>query len=537
VKTKLRHKRTARKHKNQQSREKHHGKRNRHQRRRDRLLNARQRALERRLDKTKLPDSSKPIMRGCPSLRYDLSDRVCGTGLGGIPLMHQLAKDIGLIDAIDKNLHILKIHMPYSDSDHVLNLAFNPLCNGDCLQDIELRRNDIGFLDALGAERIPDPTTAGDFCRRFDVSSINTLQDIFDDVRVGVWQQQPAVFFEQATIDVDGSIVGTTGECKQGMDIAYDGTWGFHPLIVSLANTREVLRIVNRSGNRPSHEGAAAALDQAIATCKRAGFRKILLRGDTDFSQTKHLDGWDDRDIQFIFGYDNVAPLKARVETFHDSAWQPLIRPARYEVKTTPRQRPDKVKDAIVVERGYETLRLQSEDVAEFIYRPVACNREYRMIVVRKNISKEKGGVWLYDEHLCFFYITNDWASTPTEIVFSANDRCHQENLIQQLKHGANALKAPLKTLESNWAYMVMTALAWNLKAWAALRLPESGRWAGKYRAEKLWLLGMEFKAFVNVMVAIPCQLVRQARQTVLRVLSCHVHLPTFFRLATALNC
>src|ERR1035438_948143 len=154
------------------------------------------------------------------------------------------------------------------------------------------------------------------------------------------------------------------------------------------------------------------------------------------------------------------------------------------------------------------------------------------MIVVRKNISKEQGGVWLLDLYRYFFYITNDRTSTPEEIVFLANDRCHQENLIEQLKNGPRALQAPLNSLESNWAYMVMTALAWNLKAWAALRLPEAGRWKEKYRLEKSWLLGLEFKAFLHVMVMIPCQMVRQARGVVFRVLNYHPHLSTFFRLA-----
>ena len=538
VKSKLRNQDTARQHKSQHRRQKHHVKRNRHQRRRDRRLAARQRAVQRRLDKTKLPVGLGPVLRGSPTFRYDLSSRACGLGFGGIPLFHQLAKDIGLIDAIDRKLHLLKIHLPYHESDHVFTIAANFLCDATCLEDIELRRNDPAFLDALGAQRIPDPTTAADFCRRFDVSSINTLQEVFDDVRIGVWQQQPTDFFAQARIDVDGSLVATTGECKQGMDIAYDGTWGYHVLIVSLANTNEVLRIVNRSGNRPSHEGANVALDQAIATCRRAGFRSILLRGDTDFSQTKYLDHWDDQaDVQFIFGYDNVPTLVAHVQGLPALVWQPLTRPARYEIATTPRQKPDNVKDAIVVQRGYEVLRLKGEEVAHCVYRPAACNREYRMIVVRKSISKEQGGVWLYDEYRYFFYITNDWTKTLEEIVFSANDRCHQENLIQQLKHGVCALKSPLKTLESNWAYMVMTALAWNLKAWAALRLPESGPKAEEHRAEKRWLLGMEFKAFLHVMVALPCQMVKQARQTVFRVLSCHVHMKTFFRLATTLQC
>jgi hypothetical protein len=129
------------------------------------------------------------------------------------------------------------------------------LCNGTCLDDIELRRNDSVFLDAIGADRIPDPTTAGDFCRRFTAEDIETLQDVFDQTRVRLWKQQPPAFFDEAVIDVDGTLVATGARCKQGIDIAYDGTWGYHPLLVSLANTGEVLRLVNRPGNRPSHEG------------------------------------------------------------------------------------------------------------------------------------------------------------------------------------------------------------------------------------------------------------------------------------------
>jgi hypothetical protein len=498
---------------------------------------SRQRKIERRLDKTIFPKDPGPVLHG-GNFHYEISDRVHGLGHGGIALFHRLAQDIGLVKAIDARLGILKIRLPYSDSDHVLNLAFNNLCGGECLQDLELRRTDVNYLDALGARRIPDPTTAGDFCRRFDADHINVLQDLYDDIRIGVWKHQPASFFQQAILDADGTLTATTGQCKQGMDISYNGLWCYHPLLVSLANTREVLRIVNRPGNRPSHEGAAEALDRAIDTCLRGGFRSILLRGDTDFSQTAHLDRWHDTGrIQFIFGYNSLANLKELAEQLPANAWQKLQRPPKYQAVTGLRHRPENVKDKIVRARGYETLRLQSEEVAEFDYQPHACSRAYRMIVVRKNISKEKGELRLLDEIRFLFYITNDWTRAADDIVFCANDRCHQENLIQQLKNGVHALTAPVDNLESNWAYMVMTSLAWSLKAWAALRLPETGRWAEKYKAEKLWLLGLEFKTFVQSFVAIPCQIVRQAGRLVCRVLCYRPHLPLFFRLAEVLRC
>ena len=503
-----------------------------------RKLANRKRRIARRLDKTKLNDCRNPMFTAS-NIHYEISGRCSGISNGGIGAVHVLARQLGLIDAIDDRLHLLKFHFPFHESDHVLNLAYNALCDGTCLQDIELRRNDEVFLNALGARRIPDPTTAGDFCRRFTDASIQTLQDIFDDIRIKVWSRQPQAFFEQAIIDMDGSLVATTGECKQGMDIAYDGTWGYHALVLSLANTQEVLRVVNRSGNRPSHEGAATEVDRALEVCFRGGFRRVLLRGDTDFSQTAHLDRWNSSGrVSFIFGYDSRPNLRGHADDLPESAWRPLARPPRYTVQTQPRQRPDPVKEPIVVAREFENQRLQAESVAEFDYRPSACKDTYRMVVVRKNISVERGERVLFDRIVYFFYITNDWGPEAEEIVFAANGRCHQENLLAQLQGGVRALMAPVDNLESNWAYMVMTALAWNLKAWWALTLPEEpGRWQAKYRAEKLWVLGIEFKTFVNAFMRLPCQIVRTGRKVVYRLLSWNPYQPIFFRLVTVLRC
>lgn len=352
-----------------------------------RQLAARKRRIQRRLNKRKLGDCTRPVF-SATNIHFELAERARGMSYGGLGAIVLLVRQLGLAEAIDRRLQLLKIHLPYHESDHVLNLAYNALADGTCLEDIELRRNDEVFLDALGARRIPDPTTAGDFCRRFHPHHVDLLQDVFDETCHKVWAQQPQDFFAQATVDMDGTLVPTTGQCKAGMDISYNGVWGFHPLVVSLAETGEVLRIENRSGNRPSHEAAAACADGAIGLCSSAGFRRVLLRDDTDFSQTAHLDRWNaDASVRFLFGLDASGNLLTQADDLPATAWKPLKRPPPYQRQGPRRARPENVKEQIVRERGYKNIRLASEWVAEFDYRPTACKKTYRLVVVRKNLD------------------------------------------------------------------------------------------------------------------------------------------------------
>jgi hypothetical protein len=471
------------------------------------------------------------------NIHYEISERTHAVGTGGIGGMHLLARRVGLIDAIDSSLELLTYHLPYHESDHVLNIAYNVLAGGRCLEDIELLRNDENFLNALGAQRIPDPTTAGDFCRRFESKDVEILLSVINQIRVSIWKRQSAEFLKEAVIDGDGTDAPTTGECKEGMDISHKGTWGYNALVISLANTGEPLYLVNRPGSRPSHEGAGKRFDQAIGLCREAGFEQILLRGDTDFSQTKHLDGWSSLgDVRFIFGIDASQTLKQKARNQGKSEWEELERRSKYEVRTKPRRRPGREKEAVVVEREFENVRLLWEDVSEFPYRPTACKQIYRVVVVRKNLSVEKGERVLFDDIQYFFYITNDWATPRSEIVFLANDRCNQENLIEQLKNGVRAMRMPVDALVSNWAYMVMASLAWTLKAWFALHLPETGRWAETHREEKQRVLRMEFRTFLNAFIRIPCQIVLVGRRIVYRLLAWNRWQRVFLRGVTALR-
>ncbi len=500
-----------------------------------RQLARRKRKIRRRLEHQPGVERPEPMMAAA-NIRYEIAERVRGIAPGGIGAIHLLARKIGLIWDIDRDLHLLKRHMPYHESDHVLNIAYNLLAGGSRLEHIEVRRNDEVFLDALGAERIPDPTTAGDFCRRFAEGDVQRLMDTFNETRLRVWQEQPEEFFDEAFLDADGALAPSDAWCKQGVDIAYNGVWGYHPLVVSLANTAEPLYLVNRSGNRPSHEQADTYLDQAAALCRRAGFRRITFRGDTKFTQTKHLDRWDRDGVRFLFGIDARDNLKDLAERLPDLQYSELQRPPRYTIKTVPRQARERHKERIVAERQYETLRLIGEEVAEFEYRPVACKRTYRVVVLRKKLVVEKGQLWLFEPDRYFFYLTNDRTSSASEVVFLANDRCDQENLIAQLKSGVKALSMPVDDLVSNWAYMVMASLAWSLKAWAALLLPEHPRWAEKHGAEKRSLLRMEFSTFCVALIQVPCQVVRTSRRIIYRLLSWNPWQGVFLRLVERLH-
>lgn len=482
------------------------------------ILRNRKNRIARRLKACFWTEQPSPMFTAS-NIHYEMADKVQAVSCGGLGAIHLLARKIGLIDAIDRQVTVLKRHLPYHESDHVLNLAYNILTGGVRLEDLELRRNDEAYLNSLGAQRLPDPTTAGDFTRRFSSADTLALLEAINAARQNVWKLQPEGFLEEAVIDVDGSLAPTLGECKEGMDISYQGSWGYHPLVISLAQTKEVLYLVNRSGNVPSHDGFVAWLDRAIALVRRYA-RSILVRGDTDFSHTEHFDRWTDAGVGFVFGMDASPTLVKLAESLCEASWRGLARTER-EIKTEPRERPENVKERIVQEREFVNKRLQSEQVADVEYQPGKCARAYRLIIVRKNISVEKGEDYLFPEIRYFFYITNRSDLAREEVVQQAHERCNQENVIAQLKGGVNALRLPVRDLESNWAYMVMATLGWNLKAWFGLLMPQ--------RASGERVVKMEFRTFLNTMVNLPAQIIHTGRKIIYRVLSYNSWLKDFF--------
>jgi len=466
---------------------------------------------------------SQPMLSS-GKIHYEIGSNTDAMSYGGIGAVHRLVSKLGLPQMIDERIRLLKVHLPYHESDHVLNLAYNVLCGGTRLEDIERLRHDTAYMNSLGADLIPDPTTGGDFCRRFSEQQVIELMECINAVRPQLWHGRGKELLSPiAYIDVDGTLAPTYGEQKAGMDISYKGVWGYAPLIVSLANTKEVLYLVNRPGNAPSHAGAAEWIDRAIGLVAPYAER-LCLRGDTDFSLTAHFDRWA-RKTDFLFGMDAHPTLVARAQALPEGSWIPLQRKEKYVTLSgeTRERFQSNEKQRIVREREYVNLRLNGEEVAEFSYQPRKCGQPYRLVVLRKNISKMKGEKALFDEIRYFFYITTRTDLSAAEVVSCANERCDQENVIEQLKNGVNALRVPLYDLVSNWAYMLIASLAWNIKSWFAMMM--------HLKRDRLAYIRMEFRRFLHSIILIPCRVVRRARSITIRLIG---YQPTLDRLFSA---
>ncbi len=466
-----------------------------------------QAAIKARLDPTWYPETDVPMLSE-ESVYYQISTRSKAIVCGGLGLVRQLVKHLGIAKTLDRRVEVLKRHFPYHESDHILNMIYNLVTGGCTLEDLERRRRDLAYLDAVGARRIPGPTTAGDFLRRFDEKQIVGLLEANLEIGKRAWKWKRGK--GEATIDVDGTIAEVGGDCREGADLAYNGKWGYGPLLVTLANSSEVLWVENRSASRPSHEGSAAALERCAQAALARGFNSVLFRGDTDFTSSASLDGWDQKGYRFVFGMMAHAKAKNLANSLEEGDFKPLKRPDR--VPAGLRARPQNQRQLVISAKGYLNLELEEEDVAEIEYRPRKCRQNYRLVILRKTIKVTQGQHLLEPQIRYFFYLTNlpKTSHNAAAIIAESNQRCDQENLIAQLKSQIQAMRMPTKSFLGNWAYLVIGCLAWNLKAWLALSVPKKLR---------PYIARCDFRTFYHDIILVPAQILRSGRRMIFRLL------------------
>lgn len=488
------------------------------------IRRAGQAAIRERLDPRWYPETDRPVLSG-ESVRFEVSQRSGAIAWGGLGLIRQLVKRLGVAKRLDARVEVLQRHFPYHESDHILNLVYNLVSGGETLEDLERRRCDVAYLDAVGARRIPDPTTAGDFLRRFDEGDIRSLLEASLEIGQRAWKWKRGK--GQATIDVDGTIAEVGGDCREGADLSYNGKWGYGPLLVTLANSSEVLWAENRAASRPSHEGAPQALERCAQACLARGFASVLFRGDTDYTQTAYLDGWDEKGYRFVFGMMAHTKVRNLAESLEEGLFQRWKRPRRQP--TGVRSRPTNQRELVIRARGYRDLELEEEHIAEIEYRPKQCGRTYRLVILRKTIRVTQGQQLLEPQIRYFFYLSNLKAETHTaqQIVTESNQRCNQENVIAQLKGPLGAMRMPTKSFLANWAYLVIGCLAWNLKTWLALSVPKKIR----HHFERC-----DFRTFHRDIILVPAQILRSGRRTIFRLLGFKETVPWILRAHQAIS-
>lgn len=450
-----------------------------------------------------------------PGLTLEEDSRGEMTHYGGLVLAQQFVRKFRVAQRIDESLSLLKRHVPYHESDHVLAMAYTLYTDGTCLEDQGVLQGSEAIRRLVGACRIPDPTTAGDFLRRFGAEEdVGDLRSVTDGIQDDVWghasRRERRLQRKQETgfVDMDGHIKGLYGVQKEGAEFSYDGRWSYHPLVISLAGTGECLRVVNRPGNMHSSEGAAEELREVLPGVKRR-FKDVIVRGDSDFDRSDVFRAAEAAGAYFAICGKQHPNRKRLILKVADKDWKPYTPGSHRPGPRGPSRRgstPD-WRARRVEERGFRTLRATTQWVTEIPYQPSGMDRPLRM-VVRRVLVEEKNGQGALFEHYRYWVILTDLPKrhTPRQVVDLTYQRCDQENLIEQLGTGIAGWRMPVAEFWGNAAWLEIARLAWNLGKWIAqLALePEVVRW--------------EWKRFRRHFVYMAAKVIHEGRRTIVRI-------------------
>ncbi len=441
------------------------------------------------------------------------------TALGGLALAVGLVGRLRVAQSIDERVSLLHSRRPYHESDHVLTHVYNLFVGGSAIEDIADLQQSEPVRRMLGAARIPDPSTAGDFLRRFDRKSIAALDAAIDEAQERAWKRRHGNRkCALGIVDLDSHVRHVYGNQKEGADFTYKGGFGYHPLVISLAETQECLRLVNRSGNKTSADGAAEELAGLVPLLARR-FERVLVRGDSAFARQDIFAVCDENGLSFAMVSGTQPNFAALAESLGERCWRRFAGTVAFSTpEGRTRRRGRNLRRLRARRRGKRDLRLEKQWLAEIDYKPARSEKTYRLIIRRQRIEESDQGelfeLWRYR-----YVLTNLPRSVSSEeVVRQTYRRCDQENVIEQLQSGVAAMRMPTGGFLANYAHLVCARLAHNIKSWLAmLALPgEVMRW--------------EWKRFRKAFVYVAATVVRSARQNILRLASSHRFAPILQR-------
>ena len=450
-----------------------------------------------------------PVLRH-PTLQLS-SERSDTTPYGGLALAAGLVRRLEIARDLDQELSLLSSHRPFHESDHVLTHVYNLFAGGTCIEDIADLQTSEPVRRMLGAARISDPTTAGDFLRRFDTASLKSLDRVIDQAQEKVWKRRYGkTKAARAIVDLDSHVRPVYGDQKEGTDFTYKGSFGYHPLVISMAGTLECLRLVNRSGNAPSAEGSEDHLRELFPMLGRR-FKQVIVRGDSAFAKQAIFDACDEAGHGFAVVSGQQKNFTSLFEALPGEVWKPYREhDERKQRRGKRRKRGINRRQERARSRGKRDLQLKEQWIAEIAYQPERSQRPYRLIARYQEIDEhEQGELFLLSR---FRYVLSNLPPSVSaqEVMDLTYQRCDQENLIEQLQSGVAAMRMPTGGMDSNAAFLTCARLAHNLKPWLAqLALPiETMRW--------------EWKRFRRAYVYCAARVVHTARQVHVRFADSH---------------
>jgi hypothetical protein len=445
------------------------------------------------------------------------------TPFGGLSLVVEFFRRFRVAQRIDAQVKVLKVHNPFYESDHVLAQACSLFVGGTCLEDVAILQHDEAAKRLLGACRLPDPTTAGDFLRRFDRNeapeALRQLRTSVDEVQDAVWRKLSRKKRKLATVDLDGKVKEFYATQKEGADFSHNGKWSYHPLMASLAQTGECLAVRNRPGNFRSSEGAADLLEELLPRIEPR-FRTILVRGDSDFDRADVRRVVEEHGAFFAFVARETGPRPTIAANIDECGWLPFSNPKRRpRPPVPPRKKKRNRRRRTARRRGYKELRQTRQWMTEVPCTPKGSDTPCRLIIRRQLIEERKGQQLLFSTYRFHYVLTNlpdDFA--PSDVIDITYQRCDQENLIEQMGSGLAMWRMPVAEFDGNCAWLEIARLAWNLSKWIALLSLDRE------------VIHWEWKRFRLAFVYLAVEVVRQARRTTIRFPKTHRFTPTILR-------
>ena len=467
------------------------------------------------------PETSGRVTR-LPKVHVEVHDDAEVTTYGGLDLVSSFCRKFKVAEALDRNVHVLERHLPYHESDHILAQAMNLYVGGTCIEDLANLQHSAGIRQLLGACRIPDPTTAGDFLRRFEKpGGLAGLRAAVDEIQEAVWRRlrRGGKRKPMGVVDIDVKGKEVYGAQKEGADFSYCGVWSYRALTFTLAGTNECLAMRLRPGNTKDPVGVPEVIRKLTPLLKRH-FKRVLYRADNAFDESPVREACLETGAHYAFVGRGGSHRRKTAKAISEEEWAPFEtraqrRRARARAANSyrPRQRGKNLRRQRAQERNYKDLRLRGQELAECPQ--VVKEQEVprgRLIFRRQLIHKYQGQHLLFPEIRYRQVVTNLPSSlySAEDVVDLTYVRCDQENTIEQLGSGLAAWRMPVAQFAGNAAWLEIARLAWNLAKWIArLTLPdEVVRW--------------EWKRFRQAFVFVAARVIRTGRRIVLRLYESH---------------